>query len=153
MDRFRGEVATQNAPVADLLETCLQLHRDQWTKEAKGLPSWKLTVKYLFLHGPINNHDDSQQHFPDGPRRHGSGPRSPLPGLRRAPLQPRYDRDFKEGRLVNKDAQWFESPYYSNDLRNLINSGIPSQVYFPLSGHVYKLNRSSLPTLIEKRHR
>lgn len=61
------------------------------------------------------------------------------------------DKDFLNGKLINKNAQWYESNYYNNDLRNLINTGMSSKVYFPLSGHVYRLNSNSLPSLIETR--
>ena len=66
---------------------------------------------------------------------------------------PYYDSDFKNGKLINKNAPWYVGSLIPNDLYNLKNTGIPSRVYFPLSGHVYRLNQNSLPSLIETRKR
>ena len=64
---------------------------------------------------------------------------------------PYNDSDFKDGKLINKNASWFEAPAIPNDLYNLKRSKIPSRVYFPLSGHVYQLHTTRLPSIIEKR--
>ena len=64
-----------------------------------------------------------------------------------------YETDFQNGKLINKNAQWSEAPYYSTDLKNRINTGVPSMVYFPKSGHIYRINPRTLPTLIETRRK
>ena len=65
-----------------------------------------------------------------------------------------YDYDFSDtGKLLNKSANWYGAPPIPNDYYNYNNTGIPSQVYFPKSGHVYQLNKNNLPTLIETRRR
>ena len=66
---------------------------------------------------------------------------------------PYYNSDFIDGKLVNKSAPWYESTIVPNDLNNLRKTGIPSRVYFPLSGNVYQLNKNSLPSIVERRNR
>ena len=64
-----------------------------------------------------------------------------------------YNSDFKNGKLINKNAPWYVGSLIPNDVSNLRNTGIPSSVYFPLSGHVYRLNQNSLPSLVRTRKR
>lgn len=64
---------------------------------------------------------------------------------------PYYLSDFKDGKLINKNAKWSDAPIIPNDLYNLKHSGIPSMVYFPMSGHVYQLKKQSLPAIVERR--
>ena len=57
-----------------------------------------------------------------------------------------------DGKLINKRSPWYEANPKPNDLYNLRNhSSISSRVYFPRSGHVYKMNKNSLPSLVETR--
>ena len=59
----------------------------------------------------------------------------------------------ENGKLINKSSPWFEANLLPNDLHNLRESGISSYVYFPKSGNVYKMNKSTLPTIVKNRQK
>ena len=56
-----------------------------------------------------------------------------------------------KGKLIDNSSPWNEANLLPNDLHNLKESSIPSFVYFPKSGHVYKMNKSTLPTIVKTR--
>ena len=58
-----------------------------------------------------------------------------------------------DGKLKDKNSPWFVASKRPNDLSNLRESGISSYVYFPLSGHTYKMNKNTLPSLVNIRHK
>lgn len=63
------------------------------------------------------------------------------------------DRPFKDGKLIDRSAPWYETTIRPNDLTILRDTKIPSLVYFPSSGHLYKLNRDTLPVLVRTRQK
>ena len=63
------------------------------------------------------------------------------------------DRPFKDGKLIDRSAPWYEATIRPNDLTILRDTKIPSLVYFPFSGHLYKLNRDTLPVLVRTRQK
>jgi hypothetical protein len=57
------------------------------------------------------------------------------------------------GKLIDNSSPWYVANRTPNDLDNLKESKIPSIVYFPISGHVYRMNENTLPTLLKTRHK
>ena len=62
----------------------------------------------------------------------------------------RNAKDFSDtGILLNQSADWYGANLIPNDYYNYKNTGIPSQVYFPKSGHVYQLRKRVFQSLLK----